>query len=436
MGDGHLRELVRGSSVALFSRIANLFLGYGFVLLITHNFGAKVMGMFALATTVATILATLARSGLDTALLRFVAEYVVEGRSDLAAAVLRKAWRVVLLTSLFLSACVYVFAADLAVRVFHKRELGNYIRLASMAVLPLTFSYVNAAYLRGLKKIQHFAFIQNVSINLFGILSVLPLFLLLQTNNAPLAAYVLGTVVTLLISTWFSREGITFPKIASPISVKEMLSVSLPLLVASSMVMITGWADIIMLGIFRSKQDVGIYAVIMKLGLLTAITLRAVNAISAPKFAELYKTGDLDSLQEVVYQATKMIFWSSLPLFLLLLCFPSPVLALFGNEFPTGSRALQYIALGMFVSAICGSVGIVLQMTGKQHIFQNVMIITMLLNIGLNLLLIPPFGIEGAAVASMIAVIFRNITFVIYVRQSMALTTLYLPGLKNGAWLR
>lgn len=74
--DTHLKELLKGSSIAFIFRITGMLTGYMFTLLITRNFGAGVMGTFALSFTVLTVFSVLGRIGLDTALLRFVAEYL------------------------------------------------------------------------------------------------------------------------------------------------------------------------------------------------------------------------------------------------------------------------------------------------------------------------------------------------------------------------
>ena len=94
----------------------------------------------------------------------------------------------------------------------------------------------------------------------------------------------------------------------------------------------------------------------------------------------------------------------------------------------------------MLISAFSGSVGNLLQMTGKQFVFMKILIVGAIINIGLNYLLIPadnPFselgisGINGAAVASMCSIIFWNLSMVLVVKKQFGFLTVYIPFRKR-----
>ncbi len=129
-----------------------------------------------------------------------------------------------------------------------------------------------------------------------------------------------------------------------------------------------------MLGMFRTEKEVGIYNVALKLAALTSITLFAINTIAAPKFAEFWGRRDIKGLGRVAQQSTKLIFWTSFPILLSFWLFPSYILNVFGSEFKAGSTALIILTFGQFINAISGSVGYILQMTGKQKVFQNIIL--------------------------------------------------------------
>ncbi len=127
-----------------------------------------------------------------------------------------------------------------------------------------------------------------------------------------------------------------------------------------------------------------------------------------------------------------MIFLSSLPLLTLFISFPSFVLGFFGNEFITGTSALVFLSISQFVNAISGSVGYILQMTGKENVFQYIVFAATLINITLNLLLIPHYGINGAAFASMISLAFWNLISIVYIKSFLNFITIYLPGFRKA----
>ena len=126
-------------------------------------------------------------------------------------------------------------------------------------------------------------------------------------------------------------------------------------------------------------------------------------------------------------QSTKMIFFSSLPILIILLAVPEFILGLFGNEFKTGASALIFLTIAQFINAFTGSVGYILQMTGYQKYYQNVIFLGTIINIVLNYILIPIWGIAGAAIASATSMFFWNLLFTLKVKKILNNYIFYLP---------
>ena len=101
------------------------------------------------------------------------------------------------------------------------------------------------------------------------------------------------------------------------------------------------------------------------------------------------------------------------------------MLSIFGEDFIIGKNALLILLIGQSVSVMSGSVGFILQMTGKEKIFQNILFLALLVNIGLNILLIPTYGILGAAIASTISIVFWNLTSVVYIYKEYQVLTFF-----------
>ena len=108
-----------------------------------------------------------------------------------------------------------------------------------------------------------------------------------------------------------------------------------------------------------------------------------------------------------------MIFWSSFPLVIVFFMFPDFLLGLFGEEFKVGVTAFIFLSCGRLISSFSGSVGNILQMTGNQNIYAIILLIGAILNVVLNLILIPLYGINGAAIASMSSLIVWNLSFLL-----------------------
>lgn len=428
--DTDLRELLRGSSDAFVFRVLGLGSAYLLSILITRNLGAEAMGLFAISFTVLQIASVIARLGTDTALLRFVAEYTAKGNKALAREAHAKALRIVFPFSLLVGAVLYFVSPYIAKVIFHKEHLSFYFRLVSIVVPAMALLAANSESLRGLKRLREYLFLQILAVPLVAVFALTLMLLFFRRDYTPVVAYGIAVVVVAVFSflVWqrnsgrnnsgYREEGINY---------RAILNVSVPMLLASSLALIMYWTDTLMLGMLSSEADVGIYTVALRVAGVIGISLFAINSVAAPKFAELYGRGDMEGLSRVASQSTKLIFWSSSPILLALFFFPAFFLGLFGNEFETGKYALLFLALGQFVNAISGSVEYILQMTGRQKTFQNIILTSTALNIVLNAVLIPRYGITGAALASMVSMVFWNISAVILIKKDLGVFTLYMP---------
>ena len=424
-----LKELVSSSTVFLLLRIFGIGCGYLFTLMITRNCGASAMGIFTLSFILLQMASVVGRFGLDTALLRFVSELASKGLQNDARAVYMKSFLFALCLSVLLSFSVYIFAPWVSVSVFNKACLRKAFELVSLAVAPLALLYLNFETLRGLKKIREYAFLQNTST--FLIASVLLAFFLDANNNNlfPVKVFVIAVYFTFGLSMFqISKSlGFTFSFLNGAPRLSPVLKVAFPMLISSSLMLFMGWTDSIMIGIYMDEQYVGIYSVALKVAATAGITLMAVNSIAAPRFAEYYSKKDMVSFQKIICYSSRLIFWTSLPVLIICLVFPSQIMRLFGSEFTTGKYALMILTIGQFVNAVSGSVGYILQMTGKEIVFQNIVTASVMLNIILNIILIPLFGITGAAVASAASMIFWNAVSAVYIVKSEKIITVYLP---------
>ena len=162
--------------------------------------------------------------------------------------------------------------------------------------------------------------------------------------------------------------------------------------------------------------------------MLSSIFLFAINSIAAPKFSELFYSGKINELGKIIRISTKIIFYSSLPLVLTFLIIPEKILFIFGEEYRYAKWSLIYLTIGQFVNSFSGSVGYILQMTGKQFIFQNIVFFSMIINVLLNLILIPIYNIVGAAIASMISMAMWNILGILYIYKEYGFISCYCPS--------
>lgn len=425
----HLRELLKGGVFALVYKILGMALGYVFVLIVSRQLGAGAVGQFMLSLTFLNVGSMIGKLGCDRALVRLVAQYKSQNSYNLIKYTYFRILYMCIPFALIVTGLCVLFAHPISAFLFKKEVFYRALQIMSLGILPMTIMFINAESVRGLKKIQLSSFIENLlSILLSTLLLVATSYFYVDVYIA-IGCYSVGLWLACALSfwIWFGCSGILSVSSAKGMKTSALLGISLPMLLSSSMNVVMRWMDTIMLGMFKTEQEVGIFGVALKLADATSLVLFAVNAIAAPKFAELFGRGDLDGLRKAVSQATKLVFWASLPVFVLIGCFPSFLLSIFGPEFREGTFALLMLTSGQLISAISGSVGSLLQMTGRQKLYQNIIVFATVLKVVLNLILIPRYGINGAAFSGMFSVALINLVSVVYSKRSLMLSTLYVP---------
>jgi O-antigen/teichoic acid export membrane protein len=96
---------------------------------------------------------------------------------------------------------------------------------------------------------------------------------------------------------------------------------------------------------------------------------------------------------------------------------------LFGKEFIAGTGVLYILLLGQLSNTFSGSLALILQMTGNEKVFRNILTLGLIINVLLNIILIPRIGMIGAAIASAISLIVWNVLSLIYIKRTFSFWT-------------
>jgi O-antigen/teichoic acid export membrane protein len=427
--DTQIKELLKGSSLSLVIKIGGVAASYVLSLLISMRYGAKGFGIYSLSLTVLWVLGLTGLMGFNLAVLRFIPQFISEDNLHKIKVLYKDILQLTAPISLFLSIFLYIFSYKIAVVVFNDDSLFIAFRMISFLIPLFVINQINIEVMRAFKHIKLSEYLRNLNVPLFNILFFVFINLLVISYYTAVLSYCFAILISFLLSVYFvGRKLRSIPqKKGGYLSKKELLRISFPMMVTGFMNLIMGNIDTIMLGIFSSTENVGIYNIAFKVASLMIFSLTAINTIVAPMFSELYWSNKMVDLKKVVKFSSKLMFWTSAPLFVVLVVFPEFVLGLFGNEFEIGKNALIILAIGQFINAVSGSVGFLLNMTGKQHIFRNIFLIATLINLILNFILIPKYGIVGAAIATMTSVVAWNIVSVIYIKLEYNIKTFYLP---------
>jgi O-antigen/teichoic acid export membrane protein len=150
--------------------------------------------------------------------------------------------------------------------------------------------------------------------------------------------------------------------------------------------------------------------------MLAAFVMVPVNAAFAPRIADLHRRGRTDSLRRTYAAATGWILRLSLPGTIVCIVLRHQLLELFGRRFVAGATVTLVLALGKLVDSATGPCGLMLNMSGRPVLSLVDNVGALVVNVVLNLVLIPRFGIVGSAYAWAISLTLVNVVRVVQVR--------------------
>ena len=415
--DGNLSELLKSSGFVLVFKVLGAISGYVFAFVVS-KYGADTYGIYELAFTALMILSVIVKWGLDGATVRFTQEYLVSGDKGKIRSLVSKSVFTILISALVVGLLFFLLRKSLA-EAFDEPNLEKAYVWVAVGLLPFVLLQYYSEALRALKNMKAFSVFQVGSVLILAsAIFILLKDIALSKGEIATLAFVISTAVFafgayLIFQKSFRIRVGDIP--AEQIDFKSVLKVGVPLLISGSLFLVISWTDTLMIGYYKSSTDVGIYRIAFKVATLITFIQFAVNSIAAPTIASLYAEDDLTALRKYIKYIGVINAAFAIPITLFIIVFSEPLLNLFGAEYTSGMVLLPILAIGQLVNALAGPVMYILNMTGKEKLSQRIMIWMTGLNIILNVVLIPRYGIVGAAIATTISMVTWNVIAAFYV---------------------
>jgi len=243
--------------------------------------------------------------------------------------------------------------------------------------------------------------------------------------NRAMAFYVVAAIVSLALAMWLLHRSRPEELRQKPEPIyysSDWRKAVIPLALITGLHVVNNYADLIILGLFRLDEEVGIYRAVSQLALLIIFGLQAINQVLHPHFARLYAQRDRAKLQKLVTISARIILALAFGPFVVFLFFGGDILQfVFGSGFAMGATALAILAFGQLANAAFGSVGALLNMTGHERDTMRGMMIAMGANVVLNFVLIPVYGMNGAAIATAFSYLLWNAVLRYFVRKRLSI---------------
>ena len=405
-----LKTISKQSSIVFIGKIGLQIVGFFSSILLARMLGANLLGRYQLGLVIIQILSNLSVMGFDRGLVRFIPIFNLHNTGK-SKKLLKDNFVISLTVSCCLGILIFIYSPFIATKFFHSIEMIIVLKYFSFFLPILTVFNLGIASFRGLKRADIGSNIENLfAPTLF--IAFLFLALLIEGKIAEVIIFrIISRVLGIGCIAYFLLKNFSpiFQSKSNNYNLKEYFSYSSTLLFITLTYFIIGKINILMLGYFLEESQVGIYYILVFFAALNVFGLQAVNTIFAPHVAELFGKKDHKNLEKLFKVLTKWIFYFSLFVFCYITIFKSEILRIYGDSFATGTNALVILAFGQLINALTGSTGAMLLMSGKQkwEVLNSSSILV--LNVVLNLVLIPKYGIDGAAIAHTVSISTINI---------------------------
>ena len=391
---------------------------YLYIALLARWVGVEYLGIYSLANAIMLIGEVIAKMGLETGIMRFVSRLEPKTEKFQIQKIIQSSLK---MTGIF-SISVSILLASIAwllVSFFKGGPLLHTVIIVYAFTIPFNaITLVSAFATQGFKLLKYKVFTTqflNPTVLLLGMVISYCFISKESTIMLPMAVTgVLGFITMFVILKNIS--GVELTGTLSAQFNKELLVYSIPLMFVTILQTCMHWMDIIMLGYFGDTSVVGLYHPAARTaGLLQALLISFIS-IYSPMMSQLHGKGDVEGMSRLYKLVTRWLITFSIPISLVFILYPAKVMLLFGPDYIESASVLVLLTIATFVQATLGSAGPILSMSGYTRLVFWNSLGAFILNIVLNIILIPKFGIIGAAWATLISIVAIGLARIIEVQ--------------------
>ncbi len=397
-----LERVATGTTVLLTGTVCGRGLQLVKQLLMARLLGPELLGVYAYLWNLMNLLSLVSPLGFQQGVIRFGTKF---WRRDAEAfeSVVISSLVFGLLSSVLCMAGVMIAAPWLAVTLWHDPSLAGPVRWFSL-ILP--FSAILRIAIAATRITQRMKFGVYADEMARGVLN-LGVFIVLFLAGFRLFGAILASLVSFIGAAILALYYVykLFPELSwrrlragGKVKLGAMATFSMATATSAVFTNIINRSDHLMLGYFRDASEVGIYHVAAQLPFVLTIIMGGLNMAFMPIIAQYHNRAAFRELHELFRVTTKWRLYFSLPFVLVMCCIPGILLSqIFGQEYGGGATAMTLLALGQLVNAGTGCVGVMLIMSGRQHWWLGLSLLTMVANVLLHMYFIPRLGMAGAA---------------------------------------
>ena len=419
--------LIAKSSVIVF---VGLFLSklitYFYKIIIGRSYGPESYGLFSLAIMVLGIFVAVSSLGFTEGLNRFLPIYLSKKEDKKFLYLIGVCKNIFIFSSILSAILLFIFSNFISEFFFHTVELSIYLKIFAFVIPLQLFSQFYFSVIRANEKIGAYSFGVNILQNIPKMIFIIVFAIFgVRASFSISFSYLLGIFAMLIFGYIYSRGLVASSVGASEkrllatsdrlqakthnsnrAILREVFSYSWPLFLFSVVGSLVFWVDNFAIGFLKDAYWVGIYNSAIPIATLLLITSEIFMQLFFPIITKEINRGNFYVSSELTKQVFKWIFAINLPLVSFIILFPGVFINFFwGAEYLIAQNSLIFLAIGYFVFSLAIVSNNILSSVGKSKTLLANLGIISILNLTLNFMLVPIYGIDGAAFATMISLI-------------------------------
>lgn len=435
------RDFLRRSAFVAAIRIIGLFFVFALQVILARLVGdGEEYGKYAWGQSLMFLAGSLACLGLPVITSRFIASLRTH-RNEQGIASVERMSRILLLRS---SGVLVLIALLVQVGWRGESDEQHYRQVATLAFLlapGITFAYLYLDFCRARQWLGLALLPLNVIRPVVTGILVYACWLLFDGKlSGDLVMGLAGASVLavllpqMLIYHWRSRR---IASVAAATEVppdyhpSQLFSASLPVFAVRCASLTIRYSNVLLVGFLAGPAAAGAYFAAERLAQLASIPQSVVSSVNQQSMAAAHATQNNAGLQKITTQSAHGSLWPTLLIGVGLTVLATPLLQMFGDDFPTARAALIALAISNVIGVLMGPAQDVLLMTGRQKRIPRIMILCAAVHLVALCLLVPALGALGAALASIVSGLIGNVWLMFVAQREAGIGTTVMGSLRQ-----
>ena len=399
-----INKIAKESSINFSGSVLGNVLGYVWLMFMTRYLSQDDFGSFTLAQSIINVSMIFVLLGTHRSLDRFIPVFNASGETGKVKSLIRIILQIVILTNIIVCLVLYLGTDFLSVKVFSNPTLSAILPVTILTIPLLAITMIVGYAFSGYKELRYHVYLKQIIEPGLKIIFAITVAVFSLGVIQWTWLYLAALLITAAVAVWLLATRIIKP-LADVVSQKnnvwEILSYSWPISISSILIIIIGQIDYLILGIYHPAANVGIYRIYIQIIVLLKLILGSMARIYKPVISELIPEGKFQEIKDTYRKVSKWVLASTtLGLVVIILYGNRLTSLLFTDAYAVYPLALIILAVGTYLNSTFGPEGMTLEAFGNTKLIMMNSLISLSVNVGLGFLLIPDYGILGAAIAT------------------------------------